>query len=362
MLFNNIFIELTSHCNFKCTFCPDPIMQRKRGMMELNLFKNIVLQIREDNLTDTVNFHLMGEPSLHPDIIESAIFAKKNGLKISLTTNGSLMTAEVVKKLIDIEIDQILFSAQTPTEESFDLRQTKMGFKRYKNNISECIAAALDKNGKTQIVLSFLTTPLKMLMPTNQMKTISTKKDMVYCFEDWMDGILDKCDSNGPAKKLIENRRLLTKGLSSMKLLGWNKLRVTERFSLETRILGDWVHDSLTAKKYTPAKFGSCKGLTEYMGIHWNGDMVYCCVDYEGKTRFGNVKTSRIKDAFNQKYVQSCLTGFKKYQVKHEYCQRCLGDVAPIDSYARQVGSIAYFMWYRKFWDKRRAEEKILFN
>lgn len=337
-------------------------MERKRGMMKLDLFKKIVRQIKEDALTDTVNFHLMGEPTLHPDIIEAAVFAKQNGLKVSLTTNGSLISPETVEKLIAIELDQILFSAQTPTEESFDLRQVKMDFNRYKNNISECIAAALDKNGKTQIVLAFLTTPLKMLMPTHQMQTISNKKDMVDCFEYWMDGILDKCDKAGAAKKLIENRKILTQGLSSMKLLGWNNLRVTEHFSLETRILGDWVHASLTAEKFTPAKFGSCKGLTEYMGIHWNGDMVYCCVDYEGKTNFGNVNTTRIKEAFNKKYVQSCLNGFKKYQVKHAYCQRCLGDVTPANSYARQVGSIAYFMWYRKFWDKQRAEEKVLFS
>jgi MoaA/NifB/PqqE/SkfB family radical SAM enzyme len=331
-------------------------------MMELEMYKDIIRQIKEDQLTDTVNFHLMGEPTLHSDILEAAVFAKENGLKVSLTTNGSLISPEMVGKLMDVELDQILFSAQTPTEESFELRQVKMDFKRYKNNITDCLAMALDKGGKSKIVLSFLTTPLKILMPSSQMRTINNKKEMVSCFEDWMTDILAKCDPQGPAKKLLGDRETLTRGLSSMKLLGYNNLRVTDSFSLETRILGDWVHDSLTAKKFTPAKYGSCKGLTEYMGILWNGDMVYCCVDYEGKTNFGNVKSIGIKEAFNKKFVQSCLNGFKNYQVKHSYCQRCLGDVKPTYSYVRQGGSILYFMWYRKFWDKRRAEEKVLFD
>lgn len=331
-------------------------------MMQLEVFEQIIKQIHGDCLTDTVNFHLMGEPTLHPDILQAAAFAKDHGLKVMLTTNGSLISRDMVEKLIDLELDQILFSAQTPTEESFSLRQVRMDFQRYKNNITECIAAALDKGGNTKIVLSFLTTPLKMLMPTNQMRTISNQKEMIVCFEDWLDSILQKCDPDAAAQKLLANRETISKGIASMKLLGWNDLRVLKNFSLETRILGDWVHDGLTAEQYTPAKFGSCKGLTEYMGILWNGDMVYCCVDYEGKTRFGNVKDIRIKDAFEKKFVQSCYQGFKQYKVKHAYCQRCLGDVKPVQSYARQGGSILYHMWYRSYWEKRREEEKALIS
>ena len=31
---NYLFIEITNACNFKCTWCPDDIMDRRRGFMK----------------------------------------------------------------------------------------------------------------------------------------------------------------------------------------------------------------------------------------------------------------------------------------------------------------------------------------
>src|SRR4030095_22613 len=31
---NYLFIEITNACNFKCTWCPDDIMERRRGFMK----------------------------------------------------------------------------------------------------------------------------------------------------------------------------------------------------------------------------------------------------------------------------------------------------------------------------------------
>ena len=116
----------------------------------------------------------------------------------------------------------------------------------------------------------------------------------------------------------------------------------------------------MTDDRVVGATVGSCEGLQNHMGILSNGVMVFCCVDYDGKTRFGNVGETSIKDALAKPMVKDVLAGFSKLRVKHPYCKRCLGDVGIFHSLARQVGSIVYFKLYRPLWEDRRRKEDVL--
>ena len=73
-LIKYIFIELTNHCNYSCTFCPDGIMTRKRQFMDADLVYRLLDEIADKGLTDEpIQLHLMGEPLLHPDLFLSLI-------------------------------------------------------------------------------------------------------------------------------------------------------------------------------------------------------------------------------------------------------------------------------------------------
>jgi len=96
------------------------------------------------------------------------------------------------------------------------------------------------------------------------------------------------------------------------------------------------------------------------MGILSNGDMVFCCADFDGKTRFGNIKETSIGKALSQPRVQNVIRGFKKLLIKDPYCQRCLGDVSVDKSIMRQIGSIVYFKLYRPWWNRKRERESAL--
>ena len=54
-----IHLEVTNVCNFKCDFCPDAIMERKRGHMDLQLLEKALDEIAEGQLAKIVAFHLM---------------------------------------------------------------------------------------------------------------------------------------------------------------------------------------------------------------------------------------------------------------------------------------------------------------
>ncbi|MEL7053316.1 MAG: radical SAM protein, partial [Cyanobacteria bacterium J06588_5] len=82
-----IHLEVTNVCNFKCEFCPDAIMERKRGHMDIALLEKALDDIAEHRLARIVAFHLMGEPLIYPHIFEAIAMATDRQLNLHLTTN-----------------------------------------------------------------------------------------------------------------------------------------------------------------------------------------------------------------------------------------------------------------------------------
>lgn len=103
-------IEITNRCNLDCQMC-----QRKHFGLEyedisLEMFEKII-----DRLLDTVktvNLTGWGEPFIHPDIFLMMNYAKQNGLRVGLTSNGYLLDAECRKKIIEVGLDAISFSIE----------------------------------------------------------------------------------------------------------------------------------------------------------------------------------------------------------------------------------------------------------
>ena len=84
-----LHLELTSHCNFSCSYCPDGIMNRHRGFMDLDLARRTIDVVADDGIAEWIFCHLMGEPLLHPHLAEVVGHARRRGLQVCVTTNGA---------------------------------------------------------------------------------------------------------------------------------------------------------------------------------------------------------------------------------------------------------------------------------
>jgi MoaA/NifB/PqqE/SkfB family radical SAM enzyme len=105
----NLDIELTNRCNAQCTFCPRD-QTPEQGFMTLETFKKCIDRALE--LEHTPKFHSagQGEPTLHPLLPDFADYMHGLGLDFGFTTNGSLMTAELSKRILDAKVSHIVFS------------------------------------------------------------------------------------------------------------------------------------------------------------------------------------------------------------------------------------------------------------
>lgn len=85
--FKKAYLEITNVCNLNCSFCP----KTKRSPRFITTEKFLHLIDEVTPFTDYVYFHLMGEPLLHPNLKEFFTICGERGLKVSLTTNGTLL-------------------------------------------------------------------------------------------------------------------------------------------------------------------------------------------------------------------------------------------------------------------------------
>ena len=95
--FKKVYIEITNVCNLSCNFCPKT--GRKLQFSDEERFKEIIEKVKP--YTDYVYFHLMGEPLLNKNLARFLDICYENGLKVNITTNGTLLAKE---KNVDVLI------------------------------------------------------------------------------------------------------------------------------------------------------------------------------------------------------------------------------------------------------------------
>ncbi len=186
--FDRIHVELTNFCNFSCTFCPDGVMTRKRGFMDVGLARSVLDQIAEMDLARKVTFHVMGEPLMHPRLLEIIDHAHLRGLKIGLTTNGALLTESMIRELAVRDLHQIDISLQTPDEESFlATRGKRIDFPVYLQRLTSFLRACASREQRPIFKLRIMSTRFarKMREKLAIPNFLGTGEDLRKVIVDW---------------------------------------------------------------------------------------------------------------------------------------------------------------------------------
>ena len=95
MKFKKVYIEITNICNLSCSFCSK--LERKAEFMKIEDFKKIATEVKE--FTDYIYLHVKGEPVLHPNIEEFIEYSASLGLKVNITTNGTILKESLLNFL-----------------------------------------------------------------------------------------------------------------------------------------------------------------------------------------------------------------------------------------------------------------------
>jgi len=112
----SINIEATNMCNFKCRYCLHSISEVKRkfrDILPLETFEKLTNELSKTHTTiNTITFTGAGEPLLHKYLSTMIQLSKKVAEKVSIITNGVLLTPEKSMELINSGVDYIRISLQ----------------------------------------------------------------------------------------------------------------------------------------------------------------------------------------------------------------------------------------------------------
>jgi len=339
---NRLHMELTNICNFSCEFCPDSRMKRQRGMMSADMAKTILDEISGSGHISLVLFHVMGEPTLYPDLVDIAEYANLKGIDVCITTNGSRLNLNLLESLQKAGVKKIIVSLQTPDEKTFAMRGARgLSFEVYAEQIISAAKAVIRNNSGTELSISFMSSPLrKLIIPVAKEYSIADNSVKLRKYlKLWAENILKGTHIESHLPKVL-------KQINRARSFRENRIILTDRLSFHTRIVGDWA--THFDRKNVKAKIGYCPGIQENIGILWNGDYVFCCTDYEGRTSIANYNDVTIADYLRDKTVQRTARGFQRFRVLDDYCQSCLGDSSYLNSFVKQIGSILYFKSFKR--------------
>lgn len=142
----SIMIEPTNFCNFRCRPCAHGQEKNRNDLkpfmhMDFNLYDRIIENLREweGPKLKLLRLTALGEPFMHPQMCEMIKIAKDADIaeKIDLFSNGSLLTEDICKKLVDYGLDYVRFSIYSVLEDKHkDVTQNDFSVYKIRDNIA----------------------------------------------------------------------------------------------------------------------------------------------------------------------------------------------------------------------------------
>lgn len=223
-------------------------------------------------------FHLMGEPTLHPNLSEFISQAKKKGFLPIITTNGSLLGTK----------GSVLLS-EPPHKVSISLHapgaNPAFSDESYFYNCINFAKNAAEKGCYTALRLWNLNS--------------AREKDN--------DNILSLLKTEFPQPwQSIRNG---------------NGKRLDDKIYLEFAETFDW--PDLDANECPTDANVFCYGLRDQIGILCDGTVVPCCLDAEGIISLGNLFESDLDTILDSPRAKAIYDGFSRRIATEELCRKC---------------------------------------
>ena len=264
--YSRVYVEITNICNKSCSFCHGT--KRERRMLSENEFSHIAASLV--GITDYLYFHVMGEPTSHPQLMRFIEIANSLGFKVAITTNGTLLS----------RVGDPLISSGV-----------------YKVNISLHSLEGEDNE--------------KYLSSVTDFADRASEAGVLTVLRLWNGG-----------EKNPENDRLLA--LLRERLPGewvWGKrgARIRHRLHLEFGERFEWpdiARDAISDEVF-------CYGLSDHFGVLSDGTVIPCCLDSEGEICLGNIFDEPLEKILNSKRAVEIREGFKRRHGVEDLCKKC---------------------------------------
>jgi len=278
--FKKIYIEITNRCNLACSFCLRS--DRAKAFMRPEDFRAILGTI--EGYTDYLALHVLGEPLLHPELAEILALCQEHGLKVNLTTNGTLLSQRREFLLASPALRQVNISLHSFSEQDGD--PTISGY------LPEILSFIREAEA-TGLLISLRLWNL----PPADTTLPSPNETILKALEDFF-------ELPGPLADRLTPGHGIT--LAAKVFLSQNP-----RFT--------WPHGPAPDLGDT----GTCRGLRDHVAILVDGTVVPCCLDAEADIPLGNIHAQSLAGILSSPRAVAMRTGFSQRRLTESLCRRC---------------------------------------
>lgn len=265
------YLEITNVCNLKCRFCPGH--DRAGRFMSFPEFDALTDRLRGQ--VKFLYFHLMGEPTLHPQLPQFIGVAREKGFVPVLTTNGTRLSA--------------------------GLAQETAGRGLYKANIS---LHSLEGNGLTEM-------------------EVYVRGVMAFSLEASSSGVIVVLRLWNRGGYNTENEAILNLVAQSVprpwteRADGW---RLAQNLFIEYDSMFSWP-DSDGDECGDSGVF--CHALRNQIGVLADGRVVPCCLDHDGDMALGSLFDNTLEEILASDRARAIYDGFSRHEAVEPLCRTC---------------------------------------
>ena len=280
----DLWLEATNHCNIHCIMCPHAApggLKRPKGFMPPAFFERMILETK--GYIRQVSLHFGGESLIHQGLPDLISIASRNGVRTVLHTNGTLLTKERSRKLIDAGLSYIAFSFDGETPEQVERIQAGLKYGKTLANIEGFLKV------KQGLRTSRPETYLKVVRPA----------------DGGMTGI--------GAEFRERFRGLPLDGLYEAEMHNWAGAWADHAVETGDTSMHGPQHDR--TDRYFPCHY-PWTGLT----VCWDGRVVACCRDMEGELVVGDLTRQSVMEVWN---------GPGMVGLRHKLLQRRYRELSP---------------------------------
>ncbi len=267
------YVEITNICNLRCAFCPGT--KRPCRTMSPEEFALVLDKLRPH--VAYVYLHVMGEPLLHPRLDTLLRLAAERGMRVCVTTNGTLL---------DRQADTLLRAASL-------------------HKISVSLHCVEENGGDPAEARQYLESAWSFAVR-------AAARGVIVALRLWNEGAADA--HNGAILAFLREKT----GANDWPEPRAHSFRLAENLYLEREAAFDW--PDLAADE-APTEF--CQALRGQLGVLVDGTVVPCCLDHEGGLALGNLFTQSLDDILNGDRARRIFDGFSRRRPVEELCRRC---------------------------------------
>ena len=114
-----LYIEPTTCCNLRCRTCIRNVWDDPVQHMSYATFEKIAASLGDLPSLERVVFTSFGEPLTNPRLLDMIAAVRKHDLKVTLGTNGLLLSPKVAAELVRLGVDRVMVSIDGGKPETF---------------------------------------------------------------------------------------------------------------------------------------------------------------------------------------------------------------------------------------------------